>query len=273
MMTQFLNLTTPGGRIVAGSLSKAFDKDMQGKPRTKPQYFFALAVQKNHPDLTPLFREIFQHAWKGYGGSPVVQDRIRPFLTKPGLFAWKIIDGDGPKHANRPGHAGCWIFRFNTTFPIQTVGPDSMPIAPQVIKCGYYADVHFGVAVNGNLDHTAGVYLNPLICRLLGTGPEIVQGPDAKTAMPAAKLMGGAITDAGGGAYDPGAGGGVPDLPSANAYGPAEGTSSPNVHAPAPDVPGGAIETPDAPEAPGIPDLTIASPSSEPSIPGFSHGG
>jgi hypothetical protein len=37
--------------------------------------------------------------------------------------------------------------------------------------------VPFSTSANGNMDHTAGVYLNPRTVCLVGFGPEIVGGP------------------------------------------------------------------------------------------------
>src|SRR4030067_1021059 len=53
----------------------------------------------------------------------------------------------------------------------------NVPMDPAHIKCGYYVDVAISIECNGNTDHTAGIYVNQEMVRLLGFGPEIISGP------------------------------------------------------------------------------------------------
>lgn len=216
-----IDLRTPVGRLVMGDLAKPNPNDMHGKPRDKPQYFFALAVPKSDPNVIPLINQIMQHAWNSYSQMPDVTGRLQAGLAAPD-FAWKIDDGD-QKHADKQGCAGCWIFKFATTLPIRAANRENQQIDPATIELGSYADVAFTVAINGNRDRTAGIYMNPNCVRLLGYGERIVPGPSIDTLMgaaPAALPPGASMTPvapgSGGAGYpqQPGSGGaGYPQQP------------------------------------------------------------
>jgi len=47
--------------------------------------------------------------------------------------------------------------------PFKPRGPDNVQIDPARIKRGWYIDVSGTSAINGNTDHTAGIYLNPSV--------------------------------------------------------------------------------------------------------------
>ena len=117
-----MELTTPLGRLVAGSLYKANDKDWQGNPLTtktganagksRSEFFFALAIPKGaeqHWSQTLWGQEIFNCACAGFpNGEPQRPD-----------FAWKITDGDS-QVPNKAGNA-----------PASKVGPlapDQLPV-------------------------------------------------------------------------------------------------------------------------------------------------
>jgi len=74
---------------------------------------------------------------------------------------------------------------------------------PSEIKRGYFVTVPFSTSANGNMDHTAGVYLNPQTVCLVGFGPEIVGGPSLEQQL-----------GAGPGAYMPAGMSQTPQLPS-----------------------------------------------------------
>lgn len=185
-MTNRLDLISSAGRIVAGNVAKANPLDMNGKPRTKPQYFFALAIAKTDPNVGALMQAMYQFALQQYSQYSDVVRRIQLGLQPNTQFAWKIDDGDSPKLRDRPGHAGCWIFKFSTTIAPRAVDRNNQLIDPTHIKTGYYADVAFSVSANGKTDHTAGLYVNPNFVRLLGYGEEIVAGPTAEQRFGAA---------------------------------------------------------------------------------------
>jgi hypothetical protein len=184
-----INLVSPAGRIVSGSVSKPNLKDMYGALREKPQYFIALAVPKNTPQIPQLFQTIFQHALSEFSRHHDVLRRINLGLQKNTGFAWKIEDGDMPSIKTskvREGWQGCWVFKLSTTIAPLAVDVNNQPIDPAAIETGYYADVAFSVAGNDHADHTAGLYMNPNFVRLLGYGERINTGPTPDQAFGAA---------------------------------------------------------------------------------------
>jgi len=279
-MTNRLDLISSAGRIVAGNVAKANPLDMNGKPRAKPQYFFALAIAKNDPAINGLMTQMYQFAHGQYAQYPDVLRRIQLGLQPNTGFAWKIDDGDSPKLRERPGHAGHWIFKFSTTIAPKAVDRNNQLIDPTHIKTGYYADVAFSVSANGKTDHTAGIYVNPNFVRLLGYGEEIVAGPTAEQRFGAAPApqMGSAAPLAPGGAPGgfPGvAGGAVGGMgfaggaPAAQQPAGAMGQHQPAMggmpmgHAAPAGAPGGFPGQPVAGNAPSLPPL----PASAPAVP------
>jgi hypothetical protein len=108
---------------------------------------------------------------------------------------------------------GCWVVKFSTTLPIASakfMGGVPTYCDPSEIKRGYYVTVPFSTSANGNMDHTAGVYLNPQTVCLVGFGPEIVGGPSLEQQL-----------GAGPGAYMPAGMTQTPQLPSGAAPAPA----------------------------------------------------
>jgi len=171
------------GRLVQGDVFTPQTKNMTGGPLTdlqgnpKVQYFIAVAVEKTDAAMMQTFAQIQQVAQAGFPGG----ESQRPD------FAWKVIDGDDPKHAGKTGFAGCKIFRFTSGFPVKayTKGAASQIVDPSQIKRGYFIRVAFTVAPNGNAAKP-GVYLNLALVELVGYGDEIVSGPDAASVLGAA---------------------------------------------------------------------------------------
>lgn len=175
--TQAVQFYLPPGRMVGGSMHELQTKDQQGRDREKPGLYFAVAVPKTEPTIAGILQTISQVAWQHYQNVASIADQLKQGLSAPN-FAWKVEDGDAPKHAGREGYAGCWVFRFSTSIiPIKTGDSQDNPIDPTTIKCGFYIDVLGSCAVNGLTDKNAGVYLNPNGVRLLGYGKEIQIGP------------------------------------------------------------------------------------------------
>lgn len=191
--TDSIRFTLPVGRIVSGSPTFKQTTDPQGRPKAKPNWFMAVAVQKtalwespNAPqpgvadsNIDGAIGMLFNHALNGYASNPQVTAMIQQGLN--GGFRWKIEDGDAPANAGKEGYAGCWIFKFSTTLGVPPCfGPDNTPMAPEDIKCGYWVAVNLSSSINGNQDNTAGIYLNPNGVQLVAAGPEIVSGPSAE---------------------------------------------------------------------------------------------
>jgi hypothetical protein len=191
-MTTAVNITTPVGRIVQGSLydkqTKDFDGNLlvvktglnAGQPRIS--YFFALAIPKGtetHWALTEWGKQIWA---VGHAAFPVAAQRSD--------FAWKIDDGDStiPNKRNRrpcdqEGFRGCWVLKLSQGFQVKCCNADGSVLItePGAIKCGYYVQVNLNVASNDN-QNNPGVYLNPAIASLQGYGPEIVVSIDPAAA-------------------------------------------------------------------------------------------
>jgi hypothetical protein len=193
-----LHGNTPVGRLVEGSLTHPSTVDMYGKPRAKPEFFFGIAVRKDEPSLPGLFGQIYNHAHAGYQQHPYVQQRmltpVNPHdpnamryisIGMKGIqFAWKIGDGDQPNDRGvlNPDAKGCWIWRFKSTYAPNTVDRNNVKIDPASIKLGAFVDVAFSTSVNGKVDHTAGLYMNPVFVRFIAFGQEIDKGISAEEA-------------------------------------------------------------------------------------------
>lgn len=191
MATKLDGLFTPGGRLVMGSLTEKDDKDYDGKaiPDEKQRYFFGVAVPKDAPGVMDLINSIWVMAATDYASVPLVMNQINQGLAAKD-FAWKIQDGDIPTYDKKTGQLkttpdyilGCYIFKFSTQFEFDACDANGVQIARGDIKNGDYVDVMFNSSVNGKMDDTAGIYLNPLAIRRLGFGKAIVSGVSASQA-------------------------------------------------------------------------------------------
>lgn len=187
MATKLDNLQTPGGRLVMGSLTKKGEKDINDViiPPEKRMYFFGLAVPKTTPGLMEQINALWTMAATDYAQVPLVMNQINMGLAAPD-FSWKIQDGDvvtyddkGQPRAIPDYLKGCFIFKFSTMFEIGACDFNGVDINRADIKIGDYADVVFNSSVNGKMDKTAGIYLNPVAIRRLGYGEAIGGGAPA----------------------------------------------------------------------------------------------
>ena len=180
-------ILTPVGRIVQGSISKPQTTDFYGKPlvwnkgpnagQPRVQYYVGLAVDKNDPGIAALFALLQTEAAAGFPGGESTRDG----------FAWKFLDGDGTdakgqSYANREGHAGCFIFRFNTSFApgcfkANEQGGGMLEIAAEEIKSGHYARISGSVDTNGDTNKP-GLFLNLSMIQWVAFGDEIKSGPN-----------------------------------------------------------------------------------------------
>ena len=274
--TKLDGLFTPGGRLVMGSLTERQDKDQQGAPipAEDQAYFFAVAVPKSSPEVGPLVNQLWQMAATDYANMPLVMAQINMGLAAP-QFSWKVEDGDAPQVDPKTGLArptpeyikGCFIFKFRTKFEIGACDVTGKDIARTAIKRGDYIDVMFNSQINGKVDHTAGIYLNPVAIRLLGYGEAIQSGVQASQAFAGrgAVAMGSQMPTAAGAAMPaaamPGAGAAMPAAAMTGAVG------MPMGNAPAQPAMVPAAAPMGMPGAP-----SIASPSN-PGYPGILAGG
>ena len=189
------NITTPVGRLVAGSPYKGSDKDAEGRPLVvkngpdagKPRldFYFAVAIPKGA-----------ERHWAETEWGAKIWATGHQFLPHAGqmpTFAWKITDGDstipnkkGKKPAEREGYKGCWVLGFSSGY-----APDCYTLVGQAkptllqgengINLGDYVQVNGSVAGNGSTSQP-GVYLNHNMLCLIGYGQRIVVGPDVDSA-------------------------------------------------------------------------------------------
>lgn len=167
------------GRVVQGSLHEPVTVDQNGKPRDKPQIFFAVAVPKGEQCNAIAWQIMNATARDGYRNERGIMPEVERGLGAVN-FSWKLEDGDSEKNKGREGFAGCWVYKFATSIiPIKTANNRNEPISPTEIKCGDYVDVMASCAINGLKDKNAGLFMNPRAVRLLGYGTEIQQGQSA----------------------------------------------------------------------------------------------
>lgn len=251
------------GRLVQGSLHEVVKKDPQNRDLTPDKYhiFFAVAVKKDQGSNAVAQQIMMNTAWAGYQNLAGPAGEIRKGMADPNTkFRWKMEDGDHPDNAKKEGMAGCWIYKFSTNIlelP-KTCDAQNQPIDRTLIKRGYWVDVKGSTSINGNVDDTAGIYMNPIWVRFLDYGPEILGGQSAEDAFkgmpPAVGIGTGAPVAAGqpGGALPP-APAAAPQIappapPAGAAAGVPPGQVPPTVAAPA--VPGGTMPMPPAASTP-----------------------
>ena len=193
-MSQRVNITSPVGRIVMGSLYDPSTTDAEGKPlvvKTGPNagqprvnYFFALAIPKGtepHWAHTAWGQQIW-----------AVGNQAFPNAAQSPAFAWKIEDGDsqipnkkGRKPCQNEGWPGHWILKFSGGFApkvYQQEGAGYVQVMQKdFCKPGYFVEVAFSVEGNGSQSQP-GVYLNHSMVCFRAYGPEISFGPDVASA-------------------------------------------------------------------------------------------
>lgn len=176
------NFTLPPGRIISGSPTFKQEKDMSGRLKEKPNFWMAVAVPKTSPGVAEVMGLLFQIAQSGYAANQQVLQRISQGLGDQ--FSWKIDDGDSQKWQGKEGAAGCYIFKFSTTLGIMNCCDQNMQqIDAHAVKCGHWVEVSGNADVNGQQDHTAGLYLNPSwVKHFPGYGEEILSGPTPQQA-------------------------------------------------------------------------------------------
>lgn len=188
-MAESIQLTSPVGRLVQGSLYKGNTQDAEGNPlvtksgpnagQPRVDYFFALAIPKTgetHWNQTEWGKKIWEVGQKSFPNGQ----------ANAPSFAWKIVDGDstvpnrrGRKPADREGYPGHWVLSFSSGYAPKVYNRDGTEVItePGAVKLGYYVQVAGVCAGNGSMQQP-GVYLNHSMVALSGYGPEIVVGPD-----------------------------------------------------------------------------------------------
>lgn len=282
-MSQRVNITSPVGRIVMGSLYDPSTTDAEGKPlvvKTGPNagqprvnYFFALAIPKGaepHWAHTPWGQQIW-----------AVGNQAFPNAAQSPAFAWKIEDGDsqipnkkGRKPCDNEGWRGHWILKFSGGFAPKVYQQEGagfvQAMQKDFVKPGYFVEVAFSVEGNGSQSQP-GVYLNHSMVCFRAYGPEIVFGPDVASAGfgQAALPTGASMTPPPSAIPMPQAQAGIPPMPGAPVPGQVPGYAPAAVGMPAPAtgyvppaVPGVPGSVPPVPGAPvGLPQIPGAVPA------------
>lgn len=194
-----VNVTSPVGRIVMGSLYEPNTTDADGNPlvvksgpnmgQPRVNYFFALAIPKGSE----------QHWAHTAWGQQIwnVGNQAFPQAAQAPDFSWKVIDGDsqqpgklfkgkpGKKPCENEGWPGHWVLKFSGGFApkvYQQEGAGYVQVTQKdFCKAGYYVEVAFSVDGNGS-QSSPGVYLNHSMICFRAYGQEITFGPDVASA-------------------------------------------------------------------------------------------
>jgi hypothetical protein len=192
--TNVVEITTPTGRLVMGSLYKPFTTDVEGRPlvvkngvnagQPRVQYFFGLAIPKGAE------AQWFETEW----GKQIVGVGFAAFpqAAKTPSFAWKVIDGDSavPNKSGRTpnaqeGNPGHWILRLSSGFApkvYESKGANSFTEMPEgTVKPGYYLQARISATGNDSTQQP-GIYLNCNMVCFRGYGPEITFGANPEDA-------------------------------------------------------------------------------------------
>jgi hypothetical protein len=253
--------TSPVGRFVQGSLFELQTKNQDGSPiltKTGPnagqpssRSYFAVAYRKDDPLFAPFYAQMVAEARASF---PNFFDAAGN-CTHP-KFAWKLTDGDGiddngKKNSEKEGFAGHWVLKFGGSFLprvfyIGRARPEDQVKDANLCPRGYYIRV-IGSMKGNAPSNKPGLYLNPDIVEVCGTGDIITSGPDAAELLAQAPAV---VLPAGAGA--------LPGLPAAGA---------------APSLPGmpAALPTPmalpgSAGALPGMPAVAVALPAALPAV-------
>ena len=189
-MGERINITTPVGRLVGGSLYEPETTDYDGKPLVgkdkvtpRQNFSFGVAIPK-----TP-----GQHWANEPWGAPIWALAHRAFPngeTQHPAFAWKITDGDSQipnkrnrKPCEREGFPGHWVMWFSGGFAPKIYNADGSQqiLEKDAIKPGYYVQV-FGNVTDNKPSQSPGIYINHVYVALSAYGPEISIGPDVSAA-------------------------------------------------------------------------------------------
>lgn len=188
-----VNLLTPVGRLVMGSLYKPSTKDADGNPlqfksganagQPRSNYFLALAIPK-----------VAGQHWSATEWGSLIYDTGKaafPQAHAAPTFAWKVTDGDdttpntrGKRACDTEGFPGNWILRFSGSFAPKVYREENGAYVQVTeegyIKPGYYVQISGTVSGNGS-QQRPGLYLNHSMVAFTAYGQEIHFGPDANS--------------------------------------------------------------------------------------------
>ena len=171
---------TPVGRFVSGSLTEKRTTDYENRPlpEEKQHYAFGVAFTKTDPKMPEVFAYVQAAARQGHASLPAVEN-----FDLNG-YSWKIKDGDAPNARGEvsANTAGCYVFYFNSMYPVNCCDQTNATLPTEAIYRGCYVDMVISAKSNGLRGDKAGIYLNPNWMRFIANGEKITGGVDAKTA-------------------------------------------------------------------------------------------
>lgn len=248
MAKSSVELLTPVGRLVQGSLYRFNTTDAENRPlvyktgknagQPRAEYFFRLAIPKgneSHWNQTEWGAKVWNVGQTGFPNGSA---------NSPN-FAWKIIDGDstipnreGTKPCDQEGFSGHWILKFASSFAPTIYNADGTVKLTEenAVNLGDYVEVFCTVEDNGS-SQQPGIYFNPIMVALAGYGIRISTGLNPK-----AVGFGQAALPAG-----------ASKIPVSQGFTPPPAAVAAQSAAPAPVAPYTAILTPPAPSAPPVP--------------------
>ncbi|WLJ70337.1 ssDNA binding protein and ssDNA annealing protein [Klebsiella phage Kpn BU9] len=183
---------TPVGRLVGGSFFDMNTKDNNGRDLDPKKYnwWVGLAFPKTaanwweeQGELGAVFQAILKAASSHYVAGE----------TQQATFAWKITNGDDPKHATKTGYPGHWIIGFSRNVAIDACPLYNAQFQPVIdknqAKKGYYYRISGSTSANEATGNQAGVYINMEMAQLLYAGEEIISGPAPASVFGAVPAM------------------------------------------------------------------------------------
>jgi hypothetical protein len=170
MSRESIELITPVGRLIGGSLYEPQTTDQEGRllvdkaGNSMVKFWFILAIPKGTETLwsqTEWGAQIYRIGQLGW-----------PQAYQSPSFAWKISDGDstipnrkGNAPCNKIGYPGNWIIRFSGGYaPVILKIVNNTPtvwIDKNMILPGDYIQVRCDVKANDGSKGSPGLYLNP----------------------------------------------------------------------------------------------------------------
>ena len=175
------NYTTGVGRLVQGDLFKPNETDMYGKPllnrsnEPRQEWYIAVAFSKTEPEAVTGFGALWGTMQQAATEHPQYQ-------SVANRYNYKIMDGDAPEHAGKPGFAGCWVVKFKNGYQptCWQWSPEQNQYVqisdPNMCKKGYYVKVTGDMETNGDMAKPSN-YNNFRMVQLVAYGEPIVSGP------------------------------------------------------------------------------------------------
>ncbi len=200
---------TPVMRLVQGDCFEPQTKDQSGAPLTiksgvnigqpTQKYFVALAGSKTDPEVIALKAKFEAVARLAF---PTLFPNPHGPCVNP-QFSMKVIDGDGIDQSGKPnnikeGFAGCWVFRFSSSYPPKCYAAGKYQPHEQLsvvggvnpIPRGHYVRVAGTMSGNGQTQKP-GLYVNLDMVEWARVGDVIISGPDASSVFGGGAVSGG----------------------------------------------------------------------------------